>query len=157
QARSEWRMLLRPRFNLRVGADVFVIPGSIRFTGPRPRQSEGAGSLEEPLSTQAQVHVDEHINVVRPGLYQEFETLIGKRLTWIIGLRGDYFSEINKFVLDPRMNWLVQLTERYRLKFGAGLYSQPPEFQESNKSVGNPALNPLHSVHLGVGFDGQVT
>jgi outer membrane receptor protein involved in Fe transport len=40
-----------------------------------------------------------------------------------------------------------------RVKFGVGIFSQPPEFQESDSTIGNPNLDPLKAVHLGAGWE----
>jgi outer membrane receptor protein involved in Fe transport len=40
-----------------------------------------------------------------------------------------------------------------RVKLGVGIFSQPPEFQESDASIGNPDLAPIKSVHVGAGWE----
>jgi len=39
------------------------------------------------------------------------------------------------------------------LRAGVGLFSQPPEFQESVEGLGNPELDPMHALHVGLGGD----
>jgi hypothetical protein len=71
----------------------------------------------------------------------------------ILGLRLDYFSEITSFSVDPRLTTIFSVRDDMRVKLGVGLFSQPPEFQESDADIGNPDLTPIKAVHLGVGWE----
>ncbi|MBC7173745.1 MAG: TonB-dependent receptor, partial [Polyangiaceae bacterium] len=42
------------------------------------------------------------------------------------------------------------------LKAGVGLFTQPPEFQESNPEIGNPNLDPIRSLHVSTGADYEI-
>ncbi len=152
--RSEWRFQLVPQLELIVGTDVRVIPYSVRYRGPAPRQSEGAGGTND-ASGEEGIDIDVGGTVVRPALFSELALEVGD-LRLVLGLRGDYFSEIDAFTFDPRLAGFLEVAPGLKLKAGVGLFSQPPEFQESNSEIGNPDLDPIRALHVTAGGDYEV-
>jgi outer membrane receptor protein involved in Fe transport len=55
--------------------------------------------------------------------------------------------------VDPRVTTIFSVRKDMRVKLGAGLFSQAPEFQESDTNIGNPDLSPIQAVHLGAGWE----
>lgn len=153
--RAEWRMRLSRRFGLTSGLDIFVAPYDLNYRGPQPGQTEGQ-PMQESLSTMQLFDRSHRGTSLRPGLYVEADMLATDKLRFVLGLRGDYFSEVQGWALNPRLSTIYSLTERTRLKAGVGLYSQAPEFQESDATLGNPQLKPIQSVHSGIGAEHQV-
>jgi TonB family protein len=151
--RGEWRAQVSDRVQIISGLDLFFTPAHIQYTGPQPQQSEGGGSQQRPVSGEEQVFVDTRQLYARPGLYLESSMSIGDFTSLRLMTRLDYFSAIREFAFDPRANVAFSLREDMRLKFGLGLYSQPPEFQESSADIGNPDLEPIQSVHAGAGYE----
>jgi len=78
---------------------------------------------------------------------------LGKLTLLILGLRMDYFSDISSFSVDPRLTTIFTVAKDMRVKLGVGVFSQPPEFQESDVSIGNPELDPIKAVHVGAGWE----
>jgi TonB family protein len=151
--RGEWRYQITDRVNLITGIDVYTAPIRLNYVGPQPESQEGAGSQQGSLAGQEQVIADVNTTVFRPGIYLESNSRLGDIVQLILGLRLDYFSEINGFAVDPRLTTIFNVRDDMRVKLGAGLFSQPPEFQESDVSIGNPNLSPIKAVHLGVGWE----
>ena len=141
----------RPTSKVRLilGLDSFISPYDLRYTGPPVTQSEGGGTNGPDLED-VQTPVNPSGVAVRPGVYLESNfDLEPARL--VMGLRADYDSQIDRWNLDPRVSGFLELTEDWSLKGGLGLYSQPPEYQESAPELGNPNLDWIHSVHSGFG------
>ena len=151
--RGEWRARLSRRVRIIGGFDIFNAPFRVTFRGPAGQQQEGAG-VPEQLSSQ-EVREDRNVGIsYRPGAYVESDVLLTQKLRALIGTRFDWFSEIDRGVVDPRLTLIYSLTDKTRLKSGVGSYSQPPEFQESgDDSSGNPNLRPIRSLHTSLGFD----
>jgi TonB family protein len=151
--RGEWRYQMTDRVNLITGVDVYTAPINLNYVGPQPNAQEGAGSQEGSLAGQEQVFAEVDTTIFRPGVYLESNARLGEIVQLILGLRLDYFSEITSFSVDPRLTTIFSVRDDMRVKLGAGLFSQPPEFQESDASIGNPDLTPIKAVHLGAGWE----
>jgi len=151
--RGEWRYRITDRVDLITGVDVFTAPIKLNYVGPQPGTQEGAGSQQGSLAGQTQVLASIDTVVVRPAVYLETNARLGKVVRLITGLRLDYYSEITAFSVDPRITTIFSVREDMRVKLGVGIFSQAPEFQESDASIGNPDLDPFHAVHLGAGWE----
>ena len=152
--RSEWRARLSDSVRVIAGTDIYFVPLSLDYQGPAPRQSEGNPD-NMPLATEDTVYLDIKTRPIRPGFYVDTDLRLTEELRVLMGLRVDYYSEIDELSFDPRLTAFYQLTEQVRLKAGAGIFSQPPEFQESARDIGNPNLEPIRSAHFGGGADWQ--
>jgi len=151
--RGEWRYQITDKVRLTAGFDLNVAPAQLRYTGPQPGGAEGAGSGSGSLAAQDKVLVDVSSVIVRPGVYLESGVDLGKFTLLILGLRLDYFGEIDAFAVDPRLTTIFTVAKDMRVKLGVGIFSQPPEFQESDTTIGNPDLDPIQAVHVGAGWE----
>ncbi len=151
--RGEWRYQINNRVRLITGLDLYAAPIDLDYVGPQPESQEGGGSQQGSLAGQEQVIADVNTTVFRPGIYLETNADLGRIVRLILGLRLDYYSEISAFSVDPRLTTIFTVAEDMRVKVSAGLFSQPPEFQESEPTIGNPNLDPLKAVHLGLGWE----
>ena len=151
--RGEWRYQITDKVRLITGLDVYTAPIDLSYFGPQPQAQEGAGSQQGSLAGQDQVFADLDTTVFRPGVYLESDMTLGKFTQLILGLRMDYFSDIGRFSVDPRVTTIFTVAEDMRVKLGVGIFSQPPEFQESDVTIGNPELDPIKAVHLGAGWE----
>ena len=150
-SRYERRMQINPNVRLIVGSDVFLTPFELFFRGPAIGQSEGAAP-GGPLAAEEVLELRRRATVFRPGFY--FETNLDiDPVRVVLGTRVDYFSEVGSWAFNPRLSTMVAVTDTFRLKAGAGMYSQPPEFNESDRTIGNEDLEPIHSAHFGFGGD----
>ncbi|MEM1417693.1 MAG: TonB-dependent receptor [Myxococcota bacterium] len=153
--RTEVRQRISDRYKVTYGVDLLMLPFQITFTGPPQQQQEGAGNFDSLAS--AEISTTELTEIAgRPGAYIENEFRPTSDVQLIAGLRFDYDDRTQDYAFDPRLvaNW--DTTESLRLKAGVGLYSQPPEFNESAAEVGNPDLDMIHSVHVGAGFEYEI-
>lgn len=151
--RGEWRYPISDKVRLIAGLDVYTAPVDLTYAGPQPRGQEGAGSQQGSFASREKVFADLNSTIFRPGVYFESDMQVGKLTELILGLRIDYFSEISAFAFDPRLTTIFTVREDMRVKLGVGLFSQPPEIQESNPSIGNPSLQPIEAVHLDAGWE----
>ncbi|AKF04881.1 TonB family protein / TonB-dependent receptor [Sandaracinus amylolyticus] len=148
--RSEWRMQLSPSVRTIVGMDMQITPLSLLFRGPPTAQSEGMPAM--PTDERIDFAIDDVV-AYRPAAYVETDVTLFERLDLVLGVRADYYREIEELTVDPRMTARVRLTDQIALRTGVGLFSQPPEFQESVEDLGNPDLEPIHALHVGLGGD----
>ncbi|MBN1655546.1 MAG: hypothetical protein JXA30_17395 [Deltaproteobacteria bacterium] len=70
--------------------------------------------------------------------------------------RVDYFNNPNEFAFGPRLSPHYSLTSEVTIKAGVGLFTQPPEGQETVEDLGNPDLKRNRALHLSAGRDYQV-
>ena len=89
----------------------------------------------------------------RPAGYLEAVIQAGERLTLVPGVRVDYFSDIEKGSVNPRLTARFKLAPETTLKGGVGLFSQPPDYGETVAPVGNPNLGLSQAQHYGLGVE----
>ncbi|MEM9193038.1 MAG: TonB-dependent receptor, partial [Myxococcota bacterium] len=111
---------------------------------------------DNPLGTQQEIQTQIDDTAYRPAAYVEVDARILDPWRVVLGLRLDWYREIERWSVDPRIVSIVSVTDSDRIKAGVGIFSQPPEFQESNDQLGNPNLNPLHAVHFGLGYERDI-
>jgi TonB family protein len=152
--RSEWRGRVTEKVRLIGGLDVYVVPGEYTYIGPPPGGTEndpdsrgGSG-----FSNRDQLTVRDDFVVVQPAAYIETDLNLQP---WrvVLGSRIDYYEDIDAFSYDPRGSAHYTLTESTTLKGGVGMFSQPPQPYESSPGLGNPELEPTHTLHVSAGVD----
>ena len=151
--RGEWRYRITDKVRLTTGLDVYTAPVDLVYAGAQPDAQEGAGSQQGSLAGRDQVFAQVDTTIFRPGIYLESGLKLGKVTELILGLRMDYFGDISAFAVDPRLTTIFTVAPDMRVKLGVGVFSQPPEFQESDATIGNPNLDPIKAVHLGAGWE----
>ncbi len=152
-ARSEWRARVTDNVRLITGLDVNVLPGEVNYTGPPIEQSEGNPNNMGGLpSNRDRVSQSDEFMVVQPAIYFESDLDLDP-MRIVLGTRIDYYSGENQWSFDPRLSLSFALADTTRLKAGVGLFSQPPEFQESSPVFGNDNLLPTKTIHVGLGVD----
>jgi len=156
--RSEWRARVTDRVRLIAGLDVAVLPGKVSYVGPPVMQQEGNpdNSGGTAPSNRSRVASVDKFTTFQPALYLESDLDLD-RFHVVLGSRFDYYKEIAKSSFDPRLALHYALTENTRLKGGVGMFTQPPQFQESSPAFGNPHLGPTHTLHTGLGIDHTLT
>ncbi len=157
-ARAEWDVRAHKKVKLITGLDLQITPARIDYIGPAPRQQEGdpgssIGGGNSPNSTDSVVAKQLNTVPIRPAAYAEVDYSPTDAWHIIPGIRSDYYSEIDAWSFDPRFVARYAVSERTVLKGGAGIFSQPPEFQESINDLGNPNLKPFHAVHTSLGVE----
>jgi TonB family protein len=87
------------------------------------------------------------------GTYFELEAKLLERLTFIPGLRYDYFSRVDEGALSPRLTLRYALHDQWTLKGGVGLFYQEPSFDETSPIFGNPDLGLESAAHYSAGVE----
>ncbi len=151
--RAEWFTRIGERVRLVNGLDVFTGAYDALYTGPSFGQSEGDPYADSGGEDEVGAKVKGVL--FQPGAYTDVGFDVG-RLTINTALRADYYHEIENYSLDPRLVIEVRLYTRWTLKLGAGLYSQPPQAQESHPAVGNPKLDPIRTAQFAAGVSYQL-
>ncbi len=153
EGRTDWSLPLSGAVLWHLGAAVRLLPFDFRFRGPPPRQFEGNASNQDPLGSMQLVEGAQRRTLLRWGLYTESELRPLRAVRWVLGLRLDHFGGIDRQVFDPRTQLFWKVAPWITLRAGAGFYSQPPFVAYTLPALGNPALRPLRSFHLGLGAD----
>ena len=153
--RAELRHRASDRVRLIAGLDMFITPLTLNYFGPVLGQAEGGNEGQDLDADNLQSFTFDGV-AYRPAVYFESDLRPWDFLQIILGVRLDYAKEIRQWSFDPRFAAIFTVAEGYRIKMGAGIYSQPPEFNESARGLGNPDLDMIHSAHLGFGTDAEL-
>ncbi|MCB9622581.1 MAG: TonB-dependent receptor [Sandaracinus sp.] len=153
--RAELRHRANDRVRLIAGLDMFITPLTLLYVGPRIGQQEG-GTENQGLGEDNRARYPFDGVAYRPAIYFESDMRPFDWVQILLGLRLDYAKDIQQWAFDPRFAAIFTVADGYRLKVGAGIFSQPPEFQESAEGLGNPNLDMIHSAHFGLGTDAEV-
>jgi hypothetical protein len=173
-ARSEFAFKLAKGVLLRSGMDLLAFPFDVlvRFPAP-PRPGEpdpGPFATKPPLESES-----EGVGF-RPGWYAEAELIPSYKWRIVPGLRLDYARDSGRVDISPRLVARYDLvsptnpgqeepdavaagTRRLRttLKGGAGVFYQPPQFQETDEVFGTPRLASNRAFHYSAGIEQELT
>jgi TonB family protein len=151
--RAEWRLKLGRYFGLILGTDSNSTKGNIHYRGPRLPSFEGDPSAFSQFSLRENVALNLEAWVHRPAAFAELAFTPTPALRIVAGLRTDYYSELEKGSVDPRLSARYELRPGTTLKGGVGLFSQPPDIAQSLRIIGNPDLGVSHAQHYSVGVE----
>lgn len=149
--RTEWQLALADEVKLRWGFDWLFTPSSLAIRAGTPTQSEGQPQSADPNAPRSQENF--RADAYRPAVYVESTLQPFEPLTVVLGLRLDYYRDISDWSFDPRMTFRLAVDPQWTIKGGVGLFSQPPEFQETAPGLGNPDLDPITSLHNSLGVE----
>lgn len=154
--RGELRYRVSPQLALTFGTDSRLSFYQVGYQGPEQDSDEGSaggGSLaSRELTSFQQKGTD-----FQPSLYVEAAWQATSKLRLVPGFRVDYNQLNQRFTYDPRLSGSYKINEKWRLKAGLGLFSQPPQPQETAPTLGNPNLLSMRSIHVGAGVDHYFT
>jgi len=156
--RTELSYRAVPGLTFHTGVDLAYAPYQvdIRFPSPpRPGEPDPGPFAARPPLTLANKD-----QAWRPAAYVEAEIIptVGAKL--VPGLRADYARDIGKWDVSPRVNGRYDIHHafpRTTVKGGAGLYYQPPQFQESSPVFGSAGLRSNRAVHYSLGVEQEIT
>lgn len=155
-ARSEWRVEFVPELSATFGLDFYGQFLSGRYHGPAPDQYEGNPSDDNSSLTRRNVStVVPTLNVIRPGAYLEFGVRPARRLLLIPGVRADYYGDVVRASVDPRLAARYELSRSLTLKSGVGFYTQAPQYWQALAVVGNPHIEPYRALQTSAGFEAR--
>jgi len=87
------------------------------------------------------------------GAFVELDIRPYESLLLVPGLRLDHFTRTDKFFASPRITARQELGEKWALKGGVGLFTQEPQFHESDKDIGTDTLTLEKAVHYSGGVE----
>ncbi len=155
--RVELSQKLDKRLTMNVGFDVIEAPFTASVHLPpfmKPGQPPtGPFSAQMPLSTQVTG------TVYQPATYVEWEATPWHGSRIVPGIRLDYNKDTGSWDIDPRINVRQDITTapRTTIKGGVGIFSQPPQAQETNSVFGTPGLTDQRAIHYDLGVEREVT
>lgn len=123
---------------------------SLHFHIPIPNLTRTFGRIQPEITT-----VDRDFADAGNALYLEGLWDVGRGLRLVPGLRGDWFhyNQTDRFTYDPRLVAHWELTPRWALKAGVGIFHQPQQPQILDSVYGNPDLKTIWSDAYHLGFE----
>ena len=166
--RSEVGWNVASGVKLNAGFDFLISPVEILVRAPLPpRPGEPAPG---PFVSRRVFETDQDTTVFRPAWYIEGEVQATKRLSLVPGFRADFARDSGHADFSPRLNarYVVRgLSEdadgdgvrplKTVIKGGAGVFAQPPQFQETDVIFGTPNIRSNRSIHYSLGVDQELT
>ncbi len=167
--REELAFKLTKGVKVNAGFDFSVGPFDVLARAPeppRPGEPQSGPFATRPLQESRSSGV-----AFRPGWYLEAELQPTERLRVVPGARVDFARDSGHADFSPRINARydlvkgreadeasgVAMVRRTTLKGGAGVFAQPPEFQETDEVFGTPNLSSNRSVHYSLGVEQELT
>src|SRR5271163_4494844 len=104
-------------------------------------------------------NADSNGSLFEPAAYVEWEATPWRGARIVPGLRLDYTKDTGSWDFDPRLTVRQDLTSspRTTLKLGVGIFSQPPQPQETNSVFGMPGLTSNRAYQYALGMERELT
>jgi len=142
QITAEWD--LTKSVIMRTGAAAFRSRTFITGTVPQEELDASPDALTDPVAT------DYTSNRYVQFLEIQFPAPLG---FWITpGLRGEYESISEEYILDPRISLVYPLTAFSNFSASWGLFHQYPESRYYDPYIGNPDLTSMAAAHYILGY-----
>lgn len=87
------------------------------------------------------------------GLFAELELEPYSGLLLVPGVRLDHFSRTEEVAVSPRGTARQELTEKWAVMAGVGLFVQEPQVQETDPDFGDPDLGLERAIHYSLGVE----
>jgi hypothetical protein len=102
--------------------------------------------------------LDTSTTYFKSSLFLNFNTVFFSRLVANLGIRGDYFSALNKqLYFSPRFSLSYLITDITRINFSTGVYYQSPSYLWLAGSPSNINLKNLRVNQFILGFDNYLS
>jgi TonB family protein len=155
--RVEVAQKLGPKLTMNMGLDMYDAPYdvSVRLPPfPKPGQPPTG-----PFSSQVLLTTQSTASVYQPAVYAEWEATPWRGARIVPGIRLDYTKDTGSWDIDPRIVVRQDVTSdpRTTLKGGVGVFSQPPQVQETNAIFGTPGLSDERAIHYDLGVEREFT
>jgi|HubBroStandDraft_2_1064218.scaffolds.fasta_scaffold03786_3 TonB family protein len=160
-SRAEIAQKLNPHLTMDIGVDLLFAPYTVSAVLPplpKPGQPpSGPFSEQLPLATRTTGSIDE------PAAYIEWEATPWKGARIVPGIRLDYTQQYangpGTWDLDPRLTVRQEITSspRTTIKGGLGIFSQPPQQQETNAVFGIHGLTDNRCYQYDLGLEREFT
>ncbi len=142
------------------GLDLLYSPYAVSAQLPPPSPPPASRRRRPVPLSQPPVSTNVSGSFSRPGFYDELELTPWKGLRIVPGVRLDYASDTQKWDLAPRVMVRQDLTPGYprtTVKAAAGIYFQPPQFQETDPVFGQVGLVSNRATEYDVGLEQEIT
>jgi TonB family protein len=154
---------------INAGIDFAMSPFKVLVRAPRPpRPGEPDPG---PFATRPLRESQDSGFGFRPAWYVEGELTPLDRLRVVPGVRLDFTRDSGHADFSPRINARYELVKgagsdpgagvpfkrKTSIKGGAGVFDQPPEYQETDQVFGTPNLKSNRSVHYTIGVEQELT
>jgi hypothetical protein len=156
--RTEYSRPLSRTTKLNTGLD--LQSSSVNLSARIPAPQAPGQPDNQPFSTRNTVTTDQRLNVFLPAGYVELEVAPLDRWRIVPGLRVDYDGTTDYVALGPRFNTRFDVVETFpktTIKGGVGMFTQPPQPQQSNPPLGTNALRSERALQYGLGVEQQIT
>ncbi len=153
--RVDQKLVLGPAADLFFGIDTDIELADGRYHGPRPPAPEGDPSMNDGLGLTESMSIRDRVEVIQPAAFVELALRPDRRVTLVPGVRFDWYGNLGKGSIDPRLSARFALGET-TLKGGVGLFTQPPVWYYALPTLGNPDLDPYHALHGSAGVEQQL-
>jgi TonB family protein len=156
-SRVELSQKLGSQLTMNVGLDLIAAPyTATAHLPPFPKPGQPPAG---PFSGQQALTTSVNSSVTQPAIYAEWEATPWRGARIVPGIRLDYANNTGAWDLDPRIvvRQDVTTSPRTTLKGGIGLFSQPPQEQETNAVFGTPGLTDNRAIHYDVGVEREFT
>jgi TonB family protein len=154
---------------INAGMDFSMAPFKVLVRAPRPPRPGEPDS--GPFATRPLRETQDSGFGFRPAWYVEAELTPLERLRVVPGVRLDFARDSGHADFSPRINARydvvkgvgadpgagIEFKRRTTVKGGAGVFNQPPEFQETDEVFGTPNLKSNRSIHYSVGVEQELT
>ncbi len=160
-SRVELSNKLSRDLTLDLGVDFYDAPYSLSAQLPQPPK---AGQPPPgPFDTTPPVNTSGTGSIFEPAVYAELEATPWRGSRIVPGVRVDYAQATGAWDMSPRIVVRQDVTglsgdePKTTLKAGVGLFTQPPQPQETNAVFGTPGLVSNRSYHYDVGVEREIT
>ncbi len=163
--RQEFGFKLGKGVRLNAGIDFLSAWFNVLVRAPQPpRPGEPDPG---PFATQPPAETESKDFAFRPGWYTDLEWQVTDRLRVVPGARVDYAQDSGSGDFSPRLTARYVLIDendkvwsvprKTTLKGGAGVFHQPPQFQETDPVFGTPELLSNRALHYSLGVEQELT
>lgn len=150
--RTEYQHRLAHAATINAGLDVVVSHVDVNQRIPAPA-APGSPS-NQPLSTRNFVSANQQVGVYQPAVYLEAELTPTARWRIVPGFRLDYARDTDQIDPNPRLTTRYELVQGgTAMRGGLGVFTQPPQPQQSNPPLGTRGVRAERALHYGLGVE----
>ncbi len=152
QIRDDMRIKFSDEVSLRLGIDNALRKAKVKFSIPAFSENEQGGNNATPNFGENGIQSTQTPSFIMPAAYLEPEiSLFDKKLLLVPGVRIDHYGQLKDTVISPRLSLRWDLVDKFTVKGGAGLFTQPPVDGSESEDFGNPEVLSEKAVQYAIG------